>query len=108
MMRTVRRNLLFIFADQMRGQDMRCAGNPDVITPTMDALALSGVLALNCFATTPVCTPNRAVLLSGRYGISNRTVANDLPMPTGMETIASVARDGGYQTGSIGKWHLHG
>ncbi|HIE03382.1 MAG TPA: hypothetical protein EYP61_01345 [Candidatus Latescibacteria bacterium] len=60
-------NLLFVFADQMRGMDMACAGNPQVLTPNMDRIASEGTLFVNACANCPVCTPSRATMLTGRY-----------------------------------------
>jgi len=101
-------NLLLVFADQMRGMDMGCAGNPDVMTPTMDRLAEEGVTFTHAYANCPVCTPSRAMLLTGRYPISCRTVANDLPLPPQYPGIGALAKEAGYSTGYIGKWHLDG
>ena len=101
-------NLLFVFADQMRGMEMRCAGNPQVHTPNMDRLAREGLRLTNAIATTPVCGPNRAVLLTGSYPTTNTVLANDLPLPVELPTLGTVARDQGYRTGYIGKWHLDG
>lgn len=101
-------NLLFILADQMRGMDMGCAGNRDVQTPTLDRLAEEGLRLTHCFATTPVCGPNRAVLWSGTYPTTNRVPANDLPLPGEMPTLGTLLSERGYRMGYVGKWHLDG
>jgi len=101
-------NLLFIFADQMRGMDMGCAGNPVVQTPAMDRLALEGTLLSHCYATSPVCGPNRAILQTGTYPTTNTVIGNDLPLPRGIPTLATIAQENGCRTGYIGKWHLDG
>lgn len=101
-------NVLFVFADQMRGTDMGCAGNGEVQTPNMDRLAAEGTRFSHAFANCPVCTPSRAMLLSSRYPLSNRVIANDLPLPEDLPTIGAAFRDAGYRTGYIGKWHLDG
>lgn len=101
-------NLLFVMADQMRGMDMGCAGSPDVQTPTMDRLAAEGVRLTHCFATTPVCCPNRAVLWSGTYSTTNLVPSNDLPLPLDLPTLGTLLRDQGYRMGYVGKWHLDG
>ncbi|GBC97887.1 Arylsulfatase [bacterium HR17] len=103
-----RPNLLFIFADQMRGMDMGCVGNKDVITPNLDRLAEEGTLFIRAYANVPVCTPSRAMLLTGKYPFKTRVVANDLPLPENERTIGEILRDAGYRTGYIGKWHLDG
>lgn len=101
-------NILLILPDQMRRHAMGCSGNEQVKTPNLDRLASEGVYFSNCIANCPVCTPDRAVLLTGKYPLSNGTIVNDLPLSTKQTTIAEVLRDAGYRTGYIGKWHLDG
>lgn len=103
-----RPNLVFVFADQMRGMAMGCAGNPDVGTPTMDALARDGLRLTSCTATVPVCGPNRATLFTGLYPTRHRVLGNDFPLPTGLPSLGTIAGENGYRTGYIGKWHLDG
>jgi arylsulfatase A-like enzyme len=101
-------NLLFVFADQMRGQDMGCEGNLDVQTPVMDRLSAQGTRLAHCFATSPVCGPNRAILLTGTYPTTNRVPGNDLPLPTDLPSLGTIAKASGCRTGYVGKWHLDG
>jgi arylsulfatase A-like enzyme len=103
-----RPNLLFVFADQMRGMDLACAGNAQVRTPTLDRLAAEGTRFAHAYANCPVCTPSRGTILTGRYPHAHRAVANDLPLPTDQVTIAKALRAAGYRTGYVGKWHLDG
>jgi arylsulfatase A-like enzyme len=97
-----------VFADQMRGMDMGCAGNPDVHTPTMDALAGDGLRLTSCTATVPVCGPNRATLLTGLYPTTHDVLGNDFPLPATLPSLGTIAQENGYRTGYIGKWHLDG
>ncbi|HEO70870.1 MAG TPA: DUF4976 domain-containing protein [Candidatus Hydrogenedentes bacterium] len=103
-----RPNILLIFVDQMRADMLGCMGNPVARTPNLDGLATQGALFTNAVANCPVCTPSRAMLLTGKHPLSNRTLVNDLPMPTDQAFVAEAFRDAGYQTGYIGKWHLDG
>jgi arylsulfatase A-like enzyme len=103
-----RPNLLFVFADQMRGQDMRCAGNEQMITPNMDKLASQGIRLTNAISTFPVCCPYRASLMTGKFPISHGVVTNGPPLSEDHLCIAEVLKANGYQTGYIGKWHLNG
>jgi len=103
-----RPNLLFVFGDQHRGMDVGCAGNSELHTPHMDRVAAEGANFARAYANCPVCTPSRGTILTGRYPLSHRAVANDLPMPTDQVTIAHLLRDSGYRTGYVGKWHLDG
>ncbi len=99
-------NLLFVFADQMRGMDMGCAGNSEVHTPNIDRLARQGLRFAHAYANTPVCGPSRATLLTGRQPTANGVIANDLPLRSELPSIGKILRDCGYRTGWIGKWHL--
>ncbi|MBC7319284.1 sulfatase [bacterium] len=101
-------NILLIFADQMRGMDMGCAGNPDVITPNMDRLAEEGMYFLKAYANTPVCTPSRGSLLTGLYPLSHLAITNDLPIATNIPSVGKILKEAGYYVGYIGKWHLDG
>lgn len=99
-------NILFVFADQMRAQALRCMGNRQIQTPNFDRMAAEGVLFTNAFSGYPLCSPYRAMLLTGTYCQSNGVVTNDVALPAGQTTIAEVLKRHGYQTGYIGKWHL--
>ena len=101
-------NLLFVFADQMRGMDMGCAGNPQVRTPHLDRLAAQGTMFSHAYANCAVCTPSRGTILTGRYPHAHGAIANDVPMATGQATIAHALGRANYRTGYIGKWHLDG
>jgi arylsulfatase A-like enzyme len=103
-----RPNLLYVFADQMRGMDMHCAGNTQLHTPNLDRLAEQGMRLTHAYANTPVCTASRAMLLTGLYPASNRVVVNDLPLPVELPSLGHIFHSAGYRTGYIGKWHLDG
>ncbi|MFO7821957.1 MAG: sulfatase [Lentisphaeria bacterium] len=99
-------NLIFIFADQMRAQALGCYGNEIVPTPNFDRMADNGMVFENAISTWPVCSPYRAMLLSGRHPMANGTVSNDTGMRNDIPTIATACKEQGYETGYIGKWHL--
>lgn len=106
--RAGRPNVLVVLADQWRGTDQGWRGNHEVLTPHLDRLAVSGVAVPGAYANAPVCCPSRASLLTGQLPHRHRVVANDLPLPDGIPTIADALSDCGYRTGWIGKWHLDG
>lgn len=99
--------VLFLVDDQGWG-DMGYHGNPYAKTPNMDAFAKEAV-ELTRFYVSPVCSPTRASLMTGRYnfrtGVTSvfNTACNMDPAET---TIAQVLRKSGYATGIFGKWHL--
>lgn len=99
-------NIIYLFADQMRSCSMGCTGNPDVRTPNIDKMARQGILFTHATTTFPLCSPHRAVLLTGRYPISTGVITNDLALKASETTIGDVLKAQGYKTGYIGKWHL--
>ena len=106
--RKTRPNVVFLFADQMRAHDLGCMGNDQVITPHLDKLASEGLTVENMIAASPVCTPYRGQLMTGRYGHATGVVHNDIKLPNSEITIADQMKQAGYHTGYIGKWHLAG
>jgi arylsulfatase A-like enzyme len=101
-------NVVLVFADQMRGQDMACAGNVQVISPNLDRMARGGTLFTRACANTPVCTPSRGSLLTGCYPRTHGAVVNDIAVHTDLPAMGTIFRDAGYATGYVGKWHLDG
>ncbi|MEM9026568.1 MAG: arylsulfatase, partial [Verrucomicrobiota bacterium] len=101
-------NIVLLLTDDQGYGDLGYTGNPDIKTPTIDAFARESVVFEN-FYVSPVCTPTRASLLTGRYNY--RTGAIDTwmgrsTMHQGELTLAEVLKDAGYATGLFGKWHL--
>jgi len=99
-------NIVYIFADQMRKHALGCYGNTIVPTPNFDAMGTAGAVFDNAISTWPVCSPYRAMLLTGRHPMANGTVSNDAGLRNDLPTIAKVVKAQGYATGYIGKWHL--
>ncbi len=79
-----------------------------VETPNIDSLAKNGAICDRFYATSPVCTPSRAALMTGFYPQNTGAIQNNLPLKDEMVTFAEVLRRKGYSTGYIGKWHLDG
>ena len=105
-MRPVQPNLVFLFADQMQGFALGCMGHPDVKTPHLDRLAQRGVLFRQAYTASPICTPARATMWTGRYPLQTGVLFNDQPIPEGETCLAHGLNDGGYRTSYVGKWHL--
>jgi len=103
-----RPNILLIFPDAWRGQDLGCAGNPDVRTPHIDRIAAEGMMFPHTFANSPLCAPARANIYSGMYASRNGMVCNDLRLRESVTTLHALFDQAGYRTGLIGKWHLDG
>ncbi len=107
-------NALLIYTDDHAQWAMGAYGNKEVHTPNMDRLAAAGMRFTRGF-TKPVCSPSRAMLLTGQY--SHRLGIPDyIPygnpvhagngLPAGTPTVASALKNVGYATGLVGKWHL--
>jgi len=111
-----RPNLIILIADQWRGQALGFLHEDPVETPELDSLANHGVVLKNFISNYPVCSPARAMLMSGEYPFTNhvygncRTYDGDLSynIELSPKTIcwSDVLRDNGYSLGYIGKWHL--
>jgi len=101
-------NLVYVFADQWRAQDVGYAGNNDVITPNLDKLARQSANLTNAVSCCPVCTPYRASLITGRYPLTTGLFLNDVRLSNDAVSIAQAYNKAGYETGLIGKWHLDG
>ncbi|MBT5927723.1 MAG: sulfatase [Verrucomicrobia bacterium] len=101
-------NLLIIQTDEHHYNTLGCYGGKIVETPHIDRLAEEGALCSSFYATTPVCSPSRGALVTGRYPQHNHVVQNNIPLAEDMVTFAEVLKRQDYKTGFIGKWHLDG
>ena len=109
-------NLVFIMADQYRGDALGCLGREPVKTPCLDNLASEGVLFTNAVSSYPVSSPARAMLMTGMYPLHNKVVGNcnsqtapyGVELPQEARCWSDVLKDMDYRTGYIGKWHLDG
>ncbi len=104
-------NIVFIFTDDLGYGDIGCFGANDIKTPNIDRIADEGIKFTEFYSASPICSPSRAGLLTGR--MPQRMGINGVFFPdsyTGMSpdevTIAEVLKEQGYATGIIGKWHL--
>lgn len=103
-----RPNVIIIVTDDQGCGDLGFAGNPVLKTPNLDALATGG-MRMTRFYVSPVCTPTRACLMTGRYNYRTRaidTYVGRAMMEPAEVTIAEALRSAGYATGIFGKWHL--
>ncbi len=101
-------NVVFILTDQWRASALGYMGDPNVKTPQLDQLAKQSVNFVNAVSVSPVCTPYRASLLTGRFPSSTGMIFNDIYLPSEELCMAEIYQSAGYQTAYIGKWHLDG
>ncbi len=101
-------NIVFVFADQWRAQATGYAGDPNVKTPHLDALAKKSVNFTHAVAGIPVCSPYRASLLTGQYPLTHGVFLNDVYLQPQATSIAEAFASAGYETAYIGKWHVDG
>lgn len=113
-------NIVFILADDLGWGDLACYGHPHIKTPHLDQLAREGTLFTQCYASSPVCSPTRAALLTGRFparlGIHAHYATPEMNEKRGMPpfldpkvpVVPRLFQETGYKTGHFGKWHLGG
>ena len=101
-------NFIVILVDDLRWDDLGIAGHPFVETPAIDRMAREGVRFLNAFATTPLCSPSRASILTGQYAHTHGIVDNTARDAAShrLDTFAIPLHQAGYRTGFFGKWHM--
>lgn len=104
----LRPNIVFILVDDLRWDELGCAGHPYLKTPHIDRIAKEGARFLNAFATTPLCSPSRTSFLTGchahTHGIIDNTDRSKLSHE--LDAFPRRLQGAGYETGFLGKWHM--
>jgi len=101
-------NLIVILIDDLRFDETSASGHPYMKTPNIDRLAHEGAQFLNAFHTTPLCSPNRASILTGQYA-SRHGIIDNVGRDAMSHRLANYhleLRRLGYETAHIGKWHM--
>jgi len=108
-------NVIFAFSDEHRWQSMSFTELPQVHTPNMARLAEEGAHFTRCISNYPVCSPYRAILMTGRWPYRQKMldgspgmIDNNYALSPHQPTLGSVFHGAGYYTGYVGKWHLGG
>ncbi|QOR71431.1 sulfatase [Ruania alkalisoli] len=115
-----RPDIVLIVIDDLGWRDLACMGSTFYETPHIDRLASSGARFTQAYAPSPVCSPSRAAILTGRdparigltqfiggHGVGRLGEVPTLPaLPANEVTLARTLREAGYATWHVGKWHL--
>jgi arylsulfatase A-like enzyme len=114
--KTPKPNILILLADDMGYGEPGCYGQEIIKTPFIDSLAEAGMLFTDFYAGSSVCSPSRAVLMTGRHAGNTRIRGNvglypdgswyRVPLAAEETTLGEMLKAAGYQTAFIGKWHL--
>ena len=108
-------NIVVIFCDDLGYGDLSCFGHPTIRTPNLDQMAAEGVRLTQFYSASPVCTPSRAALMTGRLPIRSGMCSDKRRVlfpnsgggiPASEVTLAEGLKKQGYATACVGKWHL--
>ncbi len=99
-------NIVVIIADQLRRDHLGFAGVVPVRTPHLDALATNGHVFHRAHAANPVCMPNRATIMTGRWPSAHGLRTNGIPLDPDSETFARALRRLDWRTTAVGKLHF--
>ncbi|MDX2156723.1 MAG: alkaline phosphatase family protein [Hyphomicrobiaceae bacterium] len=103
---SVKPNILFIMADQLRWDYLGASSHPSIETPNLDRLATKGVRLTRAFVQSPVCGGSRMSFYSGRYNITHGATYNNFPLRIDEKTIGDYLRPQGYRVVLVGKTHF--
>lgn len=99
-------NIIFIMSDDHAYQAISAYGSQLIQTPNIDRIAREGAIMTNSFVTNSVCSPARAVILTGKYSHLNGLRDNGTRFDSSQLTLPKILQANGYRTAVIGKWHL--
>ena len=98
-------NIVLIMADDVGYEGFSCYGSSTYSTPHIDELARTGIRFDHCYST-PLCTPSRVQMMTGKYNFRNYSEFGTLPRDE--TTFAHLFKEAGYKTCVAGKWQLVG
>jgi len=101
-----RPNVVLVMADDLGWGETGYHGHPHVRTPVLDQMAQSALRLERFYAASPVCSPTRASVMTGRHANRSGAFAPNWSTRPEEITIAHVLQQAGYRTGHFGKWHL--
>ena len=104
-----KKNIVFIFSDDLSFRDLSCYGQTNYKTPNIDALAAISTRFTQAYTPAPECAPSRGCMLTGKH-LGNSSIRNNTSdrgfeyLPDSDITFAEILKKAGYNTGVIGKW----
>ncbi|MHA7941600.1 sulfatase family protein [Formosa sp. 3Alg 14/1] len=99
-------NIVYIMTDDHGYQAISAYNGALNQTPNIDRIANEGVKFTKSFVTNSICSPSRAVMLTGKFSHENGQRINGLKFDGSQQTFPKLLRSAGYETALIGKWHL--
>ena len=102
------KNLIWFVVDEMRGQATGANGDPNVFTPNLDNMAISGTNFPGAVSGYPLCCPFRGSMMTGKYAHNHSVKIHEDRLDPSYKTVTDVFSDSGYETIYLGKWHLAG
>ena len=101
-------NFLVILIDDLRYDEFGAGGHPYMKTPHIDRIAREGALFERAFHTTPICSPNRASIMTGQYASRHGIIDNVArdAMSHRLPNYHRTLQELGYETAHVGKWHM--
>lgn len=104
-------NILLVLIDDCSAEEIGCYGNSENKTPVLDNLAIKGA-RFETFWSAPICSPSRALIMTGRYGFRTGWYHNhmrkNIPLPEENLIFSQPLQEAGYRTAVAGKWQLPG
>src|SRR5262249_10938681 len=104
-----RPNVLFVFSDQHRAASLPGEPFNQALAPNIAAFRARNCSMERCVSNYPLCSPYRAIFMSGLYPQQTGVLSNmDVLNPGAGQPLGETFRNAGYHTGYVGKWHIHG